>query len=50
MKKTLKEKGISVSTRPLTEEESEVLSSILNKKEYLPESINWSNTLSAPLI
>ncbi len=50
MKKLFIKNNIAVSTRKLTEEESIVLNSILNKKEYKPENINWKRTLGVPEI
>lgn len=46
LKKYLIRNGIKVSTRVISEEERFVMTSILEKKEYKPDKINWKKTLN----
>lgn len=46
LKQDLTENGINVSTRVITEEERVIITSILEKRKYNPDEINWEKTLN----
>lgn len=48
LKSQLLKHGIKSSKRKLTEEEDEIMKSIIYKKEYNPEKVKWKSTLNVP--
>lgn len=48
LKSQLFKVGIKSSTRKLTEEEDEIMKSIIYKKHYNPEKVKWKSTLNVP--
>jgi len=48
LKDQLSNHDIKTSTRVLTEEEEEIMKSILKNTDYRPENINWVRTLNVP--
>lgn len=48
LKTQLEKHNIKTSTRVWTEEEEEIMKSILKKINYRPENINWEKTLNVP--
>lgn len=48
LRNALQNDSIKVSTRLLTEEEEEIMKSILNNFDYCPEKIIWHKTLMVP--